>query len=172
LGFAGSRVDVIYVMHPALGSFAVLLDGVPVQTVTSTSPDTVFGTYVSLNVAAGQHTLRIVPVSGVIAIDAFAVQVVAEPPVLPIEPAVEPTSEPTIEPSTDTPTPTEEATVTPLPTEVPTEAPTETPRPTATPTEIPTVTPLPTAAPPEVPTATLQPEVEPPQDPAVTPENE
>jgi hypothetical protein len=116
LSFAGSRVDVIYVMHPALGSFALVLDDVPVQTVSSTAPDTVFGARVSLNVAAGPHTLHIVPVSGVIAIDAFAVEVAIEPTEEPtVEPTVEPTSEPITEPTVEpTAEPTSEPIIQPI----------------------------------------------------------
>jgi hypothetical protein len=110
-------VDVAFVMHPALGSFALVLDDAPVQTVNSTASDTVFGERVSLNVAAGQHTLRIVRVSGVIAIDAFAVEATIEPPAPPTveptpDPTTEPTNEPTVEPTSE---PTTAPTATPLP---------------------------------------------------------
>ena len=76
LTFTGSRVDVIFVKHPALGSFALVLDDTPLQTVSSTARDTEFGARVSLSMGAGRHTLRIVPANGVIAIDAFAVEAV------------------------------------------------------------------------------------------------
>jgi hypothetical protein len=110
INFTGTQVDVIYIQHPALGSFAIEIDGVVVQTVTSTSDETVFGTKTSVtSLPAGSHTLRIVPVSGTIAVDAFAVElqtVVVTPetttvpptaevtPVVPIETAVPPTVAP------------------------------------------------------------------------------
>ena len=100
LSFSGTQVDVIYIQHPALGSFAVEIDGTVVQTVTTTAADTVFGAKVSITgLAAGAHTLRIVPVSGTIAIDAFAVEL----------PLVTPTEVPT------------EVVPTAVPTEIPTE---------------------------------------------------
>ena len=83
LTFSGSRVDVIFVQHPALGSFALVLDGTLIQTVNSNAQDAAFGARVSLSMGAGRHTLRIVPVNGVIAMDAFAVEAVVEPPVTP-----------------------------------------------------------------------------------------
>ncbi len=109
LNFAGSRIDVIFVQHPALGSFAVVIDGNPVQTVNSTATDATFGARISLSLSAGSHTLRIVPVSGVIAIDAFAVEAVAEP-------IVPPTEEPVVtEPLAETPIPPDVPLLTPEP---------------------------------------------------------
>ncbi len=92
----------IFVQHPALGSFALLIDETPIQTVSSTTADSAFGARLTLSLSAGSHTLRIVPVSGVIAIDAFAVEAVSEPPAPPVtEPTAEPvTPEPTAEPAT------------------------------------------------------------------------
>jgi hypothetical protein len=91
--------------------------------VNSSAPDAVFGARISLSVTAGPHTLRIVPMSGVVAIDAFAVEVVAEPPVT-SEPTVEPptatpapadTAEPTVDPSATTPAPPDVPLLTPEP---------------------------------------------------------
>ena len=168
LTFTGSRVDVIFIMHPALGSFALVLDDTPLQTVSCTAQDAQFGARVSLSMGAGRHTLRIVPVNGVIAIDAFAVEgqveLTAPPTIEPtVEPTIEPTMEPTIEPTvipTELPTETPPPTVTPVPTELPTETP--------VPTVVPTETPIPTVAPPEV----LIPTVEPTPDSTAVPENE
>ena len=98
LTFTGSRLDVIFVQHPALGSFALVLDDKALQTVSSTAQEASFGVRVSLSLGAGQHTLRIVPVSGVVAIDAFAVETAVEPPVPPTD---EPTGEPTVGPTTN-----------------------------------------------------------------------
>ena len=102
LSFTGTRLDVIFVQHPALGSFDLVIDETPVQTVDCTASDSAFGAHLSLNLAAGSHTLRIVPVSGVVAIDAFAVEAVSEPSVPPVTQA---TAEPviTLEPVTEQP---------------------------------------------------------------------
>ncbi len=112
LTFGGSRVDVIFVKHPALGSFVLVLDDTILQTVNSAGQDTAFGARVSLSMGAGRHTLRIVPANGVIAIDAFAVEPQAVEPSTPEltvfptdQPTPEPTGEPTVE-STDGPIPT------------------------------------------------------------------
>ena len=90
LAFSGTRLDVVYVKHPALGTFVVEIDGTPYQAVDSTAADSEFGARVSLELPDGLHTVRVYSLRGTIAIDAFAVEAVA---VLP--PTVEPTAEPT-----------------------------------------------------------------------------
>ncbi len=71
--FEGTTIDVIYVKHPALGAFGIEIDGVLMQAVDSTAPDSVFGAHATVNgLPDGQHTLRIYPLAGTIAIDAFA----------------------------------------------------------------------------------------------------
>jgi len=73
--FEGTRAEVIYVQHPALGVFAIEIDGTLVQMVDAVAADSVFGAReVITGLASGQHTLRIYPLSGTIAIDAFAVE--------------------------------------------------------------------------------------------------
>jgi len=107
LGFTGTQVEVVFALHPALGSFAIEVDGALLQVVSSTASDTIFGARASVTgLPAGAHVLRIVPTEGTIAIDAFAVEGLAP---LPEQPAVEPTLEPTLEPQEPTPpaTPTE-----------------------------------------------------------------
>jgi hypothetical protein len=145
LGFYGTQIEVVYVQHPALGTFAVEIDGVVMQTVNSLAGEGVFNVRATISgLFDGQHTLRVYPVNGVMAIDAFLVEQAAEP----VLPTVVPTE--TLVPPTDVPTdiPTE----TPIPpTDVPTDIPTETPIP---PTDIPTETPVP---PTDVPTETLIP---------------
>jgi uncharacterized protein (DUF1810 family) len=127
LSFNGTQVDVIYIQHPALGSFAIEIDGTVMQTVNATSVEAVFGAKASVTgLAAGAHTVRIVPVSGTIALDAFAVELPVAAP----------------EPTTTEVVPTEVVPTTEVPTEV---VPTDTETPTdVVPTEvIPTATPLP-----------------------------
>jgi uncharacterized protein (DUF1810 family) len=132
LNFSGTQVDVIYIQHPALGSFAIEVDGTVMQTVNATSVEAVFGAKVSvIGLAAGVHMLHIIPVSGTIAIDAFAVE-------LPVA-APEPTTTevvPTEVVPTEAATEVRTETLVPVETEVPTEAvPTDVPL-TATPQQI------------------------------------
>ena len=150
LTFSGPRVDVVYVKHPALGTFTIEVDSAVLYTVNSAGEQNTFGAVVALNgLGEGVHTLRIAPVSGTVAIDAFVVEPQGEVPVVP---TVEPTTEPTPEPTEVVPTvePTVE------PTEV---VPTETPVPTeVVPTEVPpSATPEPTDAPAETPVGPSKP---------------
>jgi len=180
LRFRGTRLEVVYVGHPALGSFVIEVDGAPLAVVDSATPDSVFGTRETLEVADGEHVLRVYPQTGTIAIDAFTVdEVIAPEPVL--TPTLAPvTATPTAEPDIDTPigtplpTGTSEPTETPIPTgtPLPTEPPTATPLPTEPPTDTPaptvepTSTPLPTDTPP--PTSPPEPTVEPTVEPLPT----
>lgn len=136
LSFYGSRVDVIYVQHPALGVFTIELDGMPLQTVDTVAESSVFGARATLSgLAEGQHTLRVIPASGTIAIDAFIVDE---------QPAPVPTEDPIL-------TPTESGEE--IPTEIPTDDFAQTPTdiyeefPTATPTGDFSLTPTATATP-------------------------
>jgi hypothetical protein len=43
LAFAGSEVTVVYAKHPSLGSFAIEVDGMVLQTVDSVAAETIFG---------------------------------------------------------------------------------------------------------------------------------
>jgi hypothetical protein len=76
--------------------------------VDAAAADTEFGARASVLVSAGQHTVRVYPMSGTLAIDAFGLEAVTiEPTVEPTLPAIEPTAEPTqppVEPTAD-PTP-------------------------------------------------------------------
>jgi hypothetical protein len=122
LSFSGTRLDVIYVQHPALGVFVIEIDGVPVQLVDSSAADAEFGARASVLVSAGEHTLRVYPLSGTIAIDAFGIEpVVVEPTTEPTLPPVETVVAPTVEPTTEPTLPPVEPTVapTPIPTSVP-----------------------------------------------------
>jgi hypothetical protein len=158
LTFEGSALEVVYLGGPSFGSFQVELDGVVVQTVNAALPEMTYGLSVSLpNLSAGAHTVRVVPLSGQVAIDGFFIL-----PPTPVTVTATPTLEITPEVVVTTPAPTLEVTVVPteevtaIPTEVPTEVPTEIPTevPTEVPTEAPTAVPteVPTEAPTEVPT--------------------
>ncbi|HEX3049478.1 MAG TPA: DNRLRE domain-containing protein [Aggregatilineaceae bacterium] len=95
--FQGTSADVVYVQHPALGTFAIEIDGALVQIVDAVATDSVFGArQVIAGLASGQHTLRIYPLSGTIAIDAFAVEtpLTFPPTATPVPPTAAPTSTP------------------------------------------------------------------------------
>ncbi|NDJ77045.1 MAG: hypothetical protein GYB65_12390, partial [Chloroflexi bacterium] len=160
LSFMGDHVAVVYVQHPALGSFAIEVDGVVLQTVNGTASDTIFGAQVLISgLSTGQHTLRLLPVAGTFAIDAIlvpqAIIVQPDPTPAPTQapptelPPVEPTTEPPVDPTTEPPS---EPTAAPVddPTLQPTQAqPTVAPTvaPTVPPTAAPTSTPLPVSLP-------------------------
>jgi hypothetical protein len=96
------------VQHPALGTFAVEVDGTLLQNVVSTGPQT-FGKHIELDgLTPGTHTLRVDAMSGTIALDAFGV----EPQQLVIPTA---TLVPTVSTLTATPTATPTATATAQP---------------------------------------------------------
>lgn len=110
--FQGTWANVIYVMHPALGSFGIEVDGVLVQAVDSAAADSVFGALASVTgLPDGQHTLRIYPLAGTIAIDAFAVELPLEFP--PTPELVAPTETPVPIISAPEPSPTVAPTSTP-----------------------------------------------------------
>jgi hypothetical protein len=108
LVFTGTQVDVIYVQHPALGMFALEVDGSVNQIVNAYATETVFGTRATITVPMGQHTLRILPISGTVALDAFALDAQAIVVVPTVAPTVELPTEvvPTVVPPTSTPEPT------------------------------------------------------------------
>ncbi|MBI5958776.1 MAG: hypothetical protein HY866_08575, partial [Chloroflexi bacterium] len=119
--FSGVQLDVIYVKHPALGQFIVEVDGAPLLLADSTAPEAEFGVRGSITLGAGEHTARLYPLFGTIAIDAFEVQTQIAPPVVSTpEPTTEPTAEPTTELTSEPPA---------EPTLAPTLAPTSTPLP-------------------------------------------
>jgi hypothetical protein len=113
--FVGTRADVVYVGHPALGTFEIEIDGVPMQEVNSQTPDSQFGLRASVTgLSAGQHTLRVYPLSGTIAIDALAVEAPLAFPPTPT-PIPSPTNLATPTAATPETPPTALPTSTPLP---------------------------------------------------------
>ena len=143
LTFQGAQVSMIYVKHPALGVIVVEIDGTPIQLLDSLAEESVFGVQATFALAEGQHTLRVYPMMGTIALDAFLVEAGVTPTVapeataeVPATPDAELTTEPTVEPTVEPPIePTVELTI------EPTAEPTATPPPLLTPP--PTVTPDP-----------------------------
>jgi hypothetical protein len=80
LHFAGTRIEVGYVAHPALGTLALEIDNVVVRTVITTSETTVFGRQTAVDyLDSGPHVLRVYAVAGLIAIDAFVAPIVNYP---------------------------------------------------------------------------------------------
>lgn len=75
LAFYGTGLEVIYVGHPALGSFMLEVDGEVMDTITTTTPDSQFDQRAVINgLDEHEHILRIVPVEGTVAIDALVVE--------------------------------------------------------------------------------------------------
>jgi M6 family metalloprotease-like protein len=139
LTFQGAQVSILYVKHPALGVIVVEIDGTPVQLLDSAATESVFGVEATFALAEGRHTLRVYPMMGTIAIDAFVVQAGLAPTAEPTgEPTLEPGGEPTAEPTGEmtlepTGEPTIGATVEPTAEPTATLPPALTPTPTATP---------------------------------------
>jgi len=72
--FQGNRIGIAYVQGPSFGSFLVEIDGTTVQTVNTNAPVYDFSAEFTLaGLSDGKHTLRIMPVNGVVGIDAFDV---------------------------------------------------------------------------------------------------
>jgi hypothetical protein len=72
LEFEGTSIEVIYVAHSSFAMFTIMIDGEAVRTVSATSGDSTFDNRAVVDyLEPGKHTLQIVPVDGVVAIDAF-----------------------------------------------------------------------------------------------------
>ncbi|MBN1565839.1 MAG: DUF333 domain-containing protein [Anaerolineae bacterium] len=72
LTFTGSQLTIRFAQHNTLGTFAIEIDGQVVQTVNSHTPTLTWGR-VTLPVAPGEHTVRLVTLSGSVVIDAFVI---------------------------------------------------------------------------------------------------
>lgn len=93
LTFTGTQIGVIYVKHPNFGTFAIEIDGKTVQTIDAQSDQKAFGVWATVSgLTPGTHNLRVHPVEGTIAIDAFAANVV---PGVVVPPTSQPSSAPT-----------------------------------------------------------------------------
>ena len=143
LTFEGTQVAVIYVQHPALGVFAVEVDGVLVQTVNSVAAESVFDARTAIaGLGPSVHTLRVYPVNGTIAIDGFAV----EPQRATLATSTAAATATVTSTSTPPGTPTATDTATTVP-DTPSRTETAASTLTAPPMEVSTATPLPTATP-------------------------
>jgi hypothetical protein len=74
LEFVGTQVDIIFTQHSMPPSFVIDIDGQVVGSVAVSDPVGIFGWRTSItDLSFSQHTLRVVPVSGIVTIDAFDV---------------------------------------------------------------------------------------------------
>ncbi len=78
LTFVGSGLEIVYVQSAILGTFAIEIDGAVVQTINANSADMLIGTRTAVSgLAEGTHVARIIPLEGIVAIDAFALDATA-----------------------------------------------------------------------------------------------
>ncbi len=100
IAFTGTQIDVIYVKHPKFGTFALAIDGKMVQTVNAKADQKAFGVRATVNnLSTGTHILRIYPLNGIVAIDAFIATLA--PGVLPPTNLPTPVGQPTVPSSFD-----------------------------------------------------------------------
>ena len=76
LEFVGTSAEIVYVQNPALGSFTIVIDGVAIRSIYTSGESTSFdlGSVVDY-LEPGPHTLQIVAIDGIVAIDAFILTV-------------------------------------------------------------------------------------------------
>jgi hypothetical protein len=122
--FQGTQAGIMYLQGPSFSAFTVEVDGVALQQVDSYAPDYVTNViFTAAGLTEGEHVLRILPVSGVVAIDAFVVPAAAgataAPTVAPDE-TVTPSATPALSPTlTPTMTATQPGIIEPTPTLIP-----------------------------------------------------
>jgi hypothetical protein len=75
LNFTGTQLQVTYVKHPALGMLGIEVDGQVVASLDTSAADSEFGvSFYTNSLAPGEHTVRVYPVRGTIAVDSFGVE--------------------------------------------------------------------------------------------------
>lgn len=75
LVFRGTSVEVVYGTNSEFGMFTIVIDDTAIRTVTATDDRTRFGVRTRITgLTPGIHTLRIEPIRGTVAIDAFYIQ--------------------------------------------------------------------------------------------------
>jgi hypothetical protein len=174
LPFEGATIAVVYLQHPAMGSFSVVVDGV-VHGIYTAQGEARFGAQVVISgLTPGGHTLRLVADQTPVAIDAFIINPtieatltptatvtpdITETPTVTATPSLTATATPTdgATPELGTPTETPVETATPEPTQEVTASPTASAMPTATETPVETATPEPTQEVTASPTASAMP---------------
>jgi hypothetical protein len=81
LNFQQPNVDVYYLENPAFGAFDVIIDDDIVQRVSATASRSIFDTHIAVrNLSPTMHTLKIVPIAGIIAIEGFMLSLTASDP--------------------------------------------------------------------------------------------
>ncbi len=76
LEFVGTSAEIVYVQNPALGGFTIVIDGVAVRSIYTSGESTSFDLRSVVDyLEPGPHTLQIVAIDGVVAIDAFILTV-------------------------------------------------------------------------------------------------
>lgn len=74
LEFEGTSVEIFYVEHPSLGSFGIEIDNVLVRSVIAKGDSARFGLSQAVSyLSEGRHTLRIIAIEGIVAIEAIEV---------------------------------------------------------------------------------------------------
>lgn len=72
LAFAGPSIEVWYIAGPTMGTMAIEVDGTVLRTVISTQDTTQFSQRAAIDYLSDEnHTLRVYPAAGIIAVDAF-----------------------------------------------------------------------------------------------------
>ena len=79
LAFTGSTLNISIVMGPGLGTLGVAVDGIELQTINTQWESQRYNVQVTFtNLGDNSHTVRVYPVNGVIAVDAFLVPALPE----------------------------------------------------------------------------------------------
>lgn len=78
LTFTGSALEIIYIQSAILGTFAIEIDGALVQAINANGAEMIVGARAAVTgLAEATHIVRIIPLEGIIAIDAFALEAAA-----------------------------------------------------------------------------------------------
>jgi hypothetical protein len=74
--FQGVEAGIVYLQGPSFGSFVIEVDGQVLQNVETYAPDTLTNVVFTVSgLSDGEHVLRVLPASGVVAIDAFVLSI-------------------------------------------------------------------------------------------------
>ena len=73
LHFTGTQINIMYVLHPSLGTMAVEIDGITVETLNLAAAQNFGESLLIDNLSTGGHTLRVYAQNGIIAVDTFEI---------------------------------------------------------------------------------------------------
>ncbi|HLA44541.1 MAG TPA: hypothetical protein VJZ27_13945, partial [Aggregatilineales bacterium] len=73
LHFTGTQINIMYVLHPSLGTMAVEIDGITVETLDLAAAQNFGESLLIDNLSTGGHTLRVYAQNGIIAVDTFEI---------------------------------------------------------------------------------------------------